>query len=469
MSVRTNVIWYAIPGLLERGAALLLLPVYVRVLTQAELGTAMVVLALEGLGGLVIAPGIENVYLRWARQHREDAAGRSRDLGTIAMVHLLLLALGLGMLIAFAKPLAALLMPGIPAWPYYYLIMATVGLSSLAAPLRAEWRAQHQAGKVAGLQMIQAGVLVMSTLAALLGARWGALSIPAGHFAAVLALLPLYAATMVRMLAAGWDRQALKRVLPLASIGLPRSVYGYLFFGLGRILLHRFNGPEEVAIYAAGYQIGAVVLMAAISLNKEWQPLVLSFAGLHVPERAVLQQLWTKSFSLFLVFGCAVALFAQPLVHGIAGSRYAASAAVVPWVVLIGVLWVPFSFLFALSLTLGRARDLAIETFLSGAIFVGANFILIPRYGALGAAWAGVLATASGCLFLFSRSWNLFQVSRPLIGWASIFGAAMLFSGLMGGAVISWVVGALILGMLGYEAVRYWRFLGMLRPIGADA
>ena len=467
MSVRANVFWYAIPGLLERGAALLLLPIYARVLSPAEMGTAMVVLALEGLGGLMVAPGIENVYMRWARRQQDASGAQTRDAGTIAAVHLGLLALGVGVLLAFAKPLSALLLPGIPAWPFYYVMVGTVGLSSLAAPLRAEWRAHHQAGKVACLQLVQAGMLFTVTLAALLGARWGAISIPLGHFAAVLALLPLYAANMVRVLAGGWDRRAFKRVAPLIFVGVPRSLYGYLFFGLSRVLINRFSGPEQVAVYAAGYQIGAVVLMGAIILNKEWQPLVLSFAGMHVPERAILQRLWTHSFSLFLIFGCAVALFAQPLVHLIVGSRYAASAAIVPWIALIGVLWVPYAFLLALSLSLERSRDLMIETLLSGIVFVGANLLLIPTHGALGAAWAGVLGTACGCLFLFSRSWNWFQISRPLLAWGSAFGAAMLFGGLMGGAAVSWVAGAIMLGMLGYEAARYWRFLGTLRPAGA--
>ena len=465
MSVRANVIWYAVPGLLERGAALLLLPIYTRVLSPAEMGTAMVVLALAGLGGLVVAPGIETVYLRWARQRQDAHPGHPSDLGTVAIVHLGLVTLGLGLLVAFAEPLAALLLPGIPAWPFYYLMVGTVVLSSLAAPLRAEWRARHQAGKVACLQLIQTGVLVTAILAALLGARWGAVGIPVGYFAAALALSPLYLAKMAQALRSGWDRRELKRVLPLASVGLPRSMYGYLFFSLARVLLHRFSGPEQVGIYAAGYQIGAVVMMSAISLNKEWQPLVLTFAGGRVPERSTLQRLWTHSLCLFLMFGCVMAVFSQELVRWVVGNQYLASAAIVPWVVLLGVLWVPYSFLVGLSLTLGRARDLAAETLWSAAVFIGANLILIPRFGALGAAWAGVLATAIGCLFLFSRSWNSFRVDRPLIIWASVFGGAMVFGSLMGGAIISQVIGVSLLGLLGYEVSRYWRFLGTLRPI----
>src|SRR5690606_31557175 len=136
-------VWYSLPGALDRLAVVLLLPLYTRVLAPGELGVAMVAIAVGVLSGLLVAPGMEKLYMRFMVRSDRTAAG------AVATLHLLVLALGLGVLLAFAEPFAALLMPGIPVQPFYFVVVASTALSTLAAPVLAEWRSQHRARDVA--------------------------------------------------------------------------------------------------------------------------------------------------------------------------------------------------------------------------------------------------------------------------------------------------------------------------------
>ena len=226
MALRANVIWHGVPRFLERTIWLLLLPIYTRVLSPAEMGTAMTVLAVASLTQPIIAPGIESAYLRTAYGHRAPENAGGIDPSAIAVIHLTFLTLGLGSLLALAEPISALLLPGIPAWPLYYLAVGSVGLSTLGAPLRAEWLARHRARSIALTQIARIAISVTTTLVALLSFRWGLVSLLLGNFVAVLALLPLYAWTFVPMVLRGSDWAAVRRALPLALVGVPRSLYG---------------------------------------------------------------------------------------------------------------------------------------------------------------------------------------------------------------------------------------------------
>ena len=458
-SARRNIAWYALPRLLSRGAALLLLPVYTRVLTPAELGVAMVVLALGSLGSLVVTPGIEGTYVRWTSQR--PAAGGA---GTLLRLHLGLLALGVGVLLAGARPISALLLPGIPSWPFYYVIVATLALTSLEAPLRAGWRAEHRADKVARLDAADLVISTGTILAALLILHWGPISLLLGDLAASVVLLPLYVRPVVSRLRDGWDGQAFARIAPIALVGLPLSLSGYVLSSLDRVILHRYAGPGAVGLYAAAFQIGAAIMAVTITLNKEWQPLIFQLAGRTGDQAETLQRLWTRSLCLFFLFGSLISCFSVEIVRWWLGPQYAASAPVIPWVALMCMLRIARSFLTNLSLAVGKTGDLTVESLCSIAVFAAANVALVPVFGIQGAAWAGVVTYAAGAVFLFTRSWNVFHVDRRLTAWIAVVLGAIVLGWTMGGTVVTKAAGIVMVVLVAYEAVVYWRFLGTLAP-----
>lgn len=462
-----NVLWYALPRFLSRGIAFLLLPVYTRVLTPAEMGTAMVVLALSGVVGLVVAPGVEGAYLRWAYRSRASAGSPEEGAGTLVILHLGLLALGTGVLVALGDRIGALVLPGIPVWPLYYLMLASVVLGSLAAPLRAGWRAQHRAAAIARLECLHASIATLTIVVALLVARLGPASLLLGDLVAGVALAPVYLRRIVTLLRQGWDQAALPAVLPLAVVGLPLTFSMWALSALDRILLNRFAGADEVGLYAAAYQIGAAVPAVAIILNKEWQPLVFDLGHEDARDFSPLQGLWSQSVSLFLLIGAAIALFGEDIARWVLGERFLASGSIIPLIVLVGVLRVPHFFAVNLALARGRTAALTLESLLSVATFTAAGLTLIPPFGARGAAWASVLAYGASCLFLLSRGWNRVRFEGRVVGYAVLSGGLIALASATPGSAAARAAGVAVLAVVALHGVAYWRFLQTLRPTRA--
>lgn len=469
MNVRLNMIWYTVPRLLSGSVNLILLPIYTRMLPPSDFGIAMVVVAVASLSNLVVAPGIETAYMRWAHQRPGVAGLHGTGAGTLTLLHLGMLGLGVAALLLGTRVISATMLPGIPVWPYYYAIVATVFLTSLQAPLRAAWRADHHASKVAKLEIARATVSAATILIALVVAGLGPISIMLGELAAGIVLLPLCIRPILTALPEGWDQRAFAAIAPVALVGVPLSASGYVLATLDRIVLLRTWGPEVVGIYAVAFQVGALILAVTITMNKEWQPLIFRLAAGAADDHETLQRLWARSLCLVLLVGSIVSCFSVEIVRWWLGPHYEASAAVVPWIVLMCMLRIARTFLTNLSLARGRAADLTVDSVMSIVVFAGSLVLLVPRFGAQGAAWAGVVTYGTGAVFLFTRPWNAYALDRRLTAAIGVILGALLLGWMMGGGVVTRVVGGMLSVLVIFDMAAYWRFLGSLPSVRAES
>lgn len=459
-SVRGNIVWYTLPRFLSRASAFLLLPLYTRVLSPGEFGLAMASLALVGVFGLIVAPGVERAYLYCVYGVSDR---RQANFGTVASLHFGFLLAGTTPLLLWADEISAALLPGSDSVSYYYAVLAVAGLNSLAAPRRAQWRASHRADKVARLEISFAAVSVATILIGLLVLDGGALCVVLGDLVANLVLLPFY----VR----GFDFRSFGRqswseagsVLPVALVGFPLSLTTWVFSGFDKILVGKLGGAHEVGIYSAAYQIAASIMMCAFILNKEWQPLILGLIKKGQGGVLELQALWRHSLCFFVPIGALLAAVSDSIVTAVLSETYSASAGIIPLIVVVAVLQVPHSFLHNLGTGTRNTLPLAIESVVVVSAFVCAGIALTPEYGAGGVACSAIFARTVGCFFLYSRAWNLYRLDGSTAA-TSVFCVALviLLNSIKTGWVELIIVGVLMVVVV-YQAVTYWRFLGRVQ------
>jgi O-antigen/teichoic acid export membrane protein len=462
ISSRSNVLWYLVPRLLSRLSALFLLPIYTRVLGPDELGAALVAIAAAGALGFAVAPGIEAVYLRWVYR-RDDPTGRV--VGTVTVVHLAMLGIALAVLTLLATPVADFLLPGVPR-SFYVLILASTICASLTSPLRAEWRATRRINRLAGAELIQAVVSAATVLVLLLGFHAGAISLLAGEVAGSFVLVPLAVGRVAANVRRGWDATTARHVLPLAVSGIPVSLSIWGLASLDRILLNRLSGPASVAMYGVAYQMAAALMFVSIILDKEWEVLVFEHHRDATAPAASLQHLWSLSLSLFLVMAAALAVSAHDVMRFWAGPSYVAAAPLVPWLLIVAVLKVPYSFFIHLARATNHTAAVTGGTVLSIAVFAVANLWLIPVWGIYGAAAAGIMAYLAACLLWSSQSWNTFRLEPATIAMGLLTIGTVLLTTRFGGTFLDRVL-LVPFALLGIQrAIGYWRFLGRLAPAG---
>ena len=220
---------------------------------------------------------------------------------------------------------------------------------------------------------------------------------------------------------------------PALHFGIPKVPHGILVQALNladRKILDLFVTRAEVGIYQLGYTFGSTVKFPLSAFEPAWQPFV--YAQVRRPDApAVLARVATWAFASFLAVCLAVAVLGGDLLVLMTPKNPAfwSAAGIVPVVAL--------AYLFHGAFLLGsigigiekRARYYPIITAAAAATNVAGNFLLIPRFGTVGAAWATVLSYAVMAGLGLAISRRLYPVPFENGRLAALLAAAALAYG----------------------------------------
>ena len=195
-----------------------------------------------------------------------------------------------------------------------------------------------------------------------------------------------------------WLRWFAQRSPWLLASGIAEVIY----LRIDIVLLERLRGVEETGIYAVAARLSEVWYMVPVALMGAVFPALWQRRQDAAAYQRGLQASLDLLFALAVALAVVMQLFGAPLVEWLFGPRFAASVPILQIHIWAGV----FVFMRALLSRWLLAEDLlrfSLLTHLSGAAMnVALNLLLIPRYGALGAAVATVISYAcAGWLALY--------------------------------------------------------------------
>ena len=188
-------------------------------------------------------------------------------------------------------------------------------------------------------------------------------------------------------------------LLQILGFGLPLAIGGLPTFGLhfaDRFVLARYATSADIGVYAVGYRLGMLVgVLVNDPFGLAYEP--YSYA---IESRPESKQIYSRTLTYHALAGLLVFVLLSCLggaaVRVMTAPDYFGAERVIPWVAL-GYVFYGVSNTARLGLLLRRRTELTLPLNAAAAAFnVGANFLLIPRYGIQGAA----IATTGAFLFL---------------------------------------------------------------------
>jgi len=198
-------------------------------------------------------------------------------------------------------------------------------------------------------------------------------------------------------------------------VGQISAVAYFLLLRLDQGLLEHFKGAAEVGIYSVGVYVGEILWLLPGALTPL---LVHSSARNHGDpdrERTAARAL---RIGLGLVIAAAVPLYflAQPLLELLAGGEYSASGASLRALLPGIVAFAPGVVLAGDFIGRGKPHWNTQASVLTVVVNLIGAFYLIPRHGAVGAAWSSSIAYASGAILMLVR----FRMATGF-SWGRIF------------------------------------------------
>jgi O-antigen/teichoic acid export membrane protein len=410
---------------------MLLTPVYTVFLGPVDYGNLQLLALLTTAAKIVFRLGLDAAFFRL--YYDLDAARRRRLVGSVAVFAGLVAAVLYAVLVLAAAPLAGVLLGDPARAGWVRLALADVFFGSFAfVPLnllRIQDRPALFSAYSLGRHLLNT---VLKVTLLMLG-----LGVTGVLWSDALATLALSAALVIRLRGAGaW---ALEGSLLRESLGFGLPKVPHAFFVqiqnlADRKILDLFLSRADVGIYGVAYTLGSGVKFALSAFAPAWEPFVYAQLARGDAPRT-LARVATYAWAVFLAAGLGVAVFGRELLMLLTPRR----PAFWPGWPVIPVVTLAYLFHGAFLLTgvgIGirkRTRYLPLITAAAAATNVGANLVLIPRFGMLGAAWATVLSYAvmAGLGFRISHSlypvpWEWGRLGRLSGAAAAAYGLALL-------------------------------------------
>ncbi|MFZ1807725.1 MAG: oligosaccharide flippase family protein [Cyclobacteriaceae bacterium] len=185
-----------------------------------------------------------------------------------------------------------------------------------------------------------------------------------------------------------YARIALLFSLPL----MVYAIFGTLTEVSSKYFIEKFVSLSELGVYNVAQQFSAIILLLVNAINMAWTPIF--YATAKVNESSELFRSFGKLFIFSLaLFGLSLSLFSDEIVLLLMPSSYYEAAKYMPILILAYIIGNGFWILLINPLTFSKKTVyLPILTVFSGSISIVLNVILIPKFGALGAAFS-TLAT----------------------------------------------------------------------------
>ena len=381
----------------------LLLPLYVVYLTKADYGVIALLAAVEAPAKLFFRWGVDGAFMRYWYDCEDDAA-RQRLASTLFFF---LLAVN-GILLVASVAAAPFLSERLLESPGYTLALQLVLLNTFAIgftfiPFHV-LRIQNRAAQFSGLTLARSLSTLLLRLGLIVGLGYGVMGIVLADVIVTALLMLVLLRWFAPLIRPVFSRDVLRAAL---KFGLPRVPHGFALQVMSvadRVILQRFTSLEVVGVYSMGVSFGLVPKIALGAFESAWAPFY--YATSREPDaKRVFTTVATYGITVLALMTAGLSAIAADLLDVMTGGRFVEAAPVVTWTA-IGVFFYGVYLLTSIGLNITtNTKYYPVSTAVGAAVNVGLNFVLIPSYGMLGAAWANgaSYAVQSGIAYHFSQ------------------------------------------------------------------
>lgn len=434
----------------------LLIPVYTRYLAPHDYGVMSMVSSFGQALFIFFNLGQSTALFRFYYED-ERPGGRERVIAGSLWIAILVSTPLTVVVVALARPIASILLGSDALWGLIAIGVFTVACRQLLrlpfAVFRANERDTYYAGWSVTRTALNAGLAVVLVVGFGLGVRGVLLAALLAEAACCLLLVPRLAGT----LRGRWPGEEMRAQLTFGTSLVPGAMATFVLDLSDRFFLRHYSNLSEVGLYSLGYRFGEIISFVVAAVQLAWPQFV--FSNRRSPNAQELYSYATTYYvggMVFLILG--LSMLAPEAIRLMAAPAYARAALVVP-IIALAYLCEGLCYVGTIGIMLQRRpliRSAAIGV--AAAINIGLNFLLIPSYGMLGAAWATLIAFAVQTVILVRVALGYYPIPYQWGRLAKLAGlAATLYVAgqLLPATSVPVVVGAKALLLLAFPALLW--------------
>ena len=402
----------------------LLLPVYVQYLTKADYGVLALLASVEAPVKLFFRWGVDGAFMRYWYDCQDERA-RQRLASTIFFF-----LLGLNGVLLIASLLAApFLTERLLQAPGYTLALQLVLLNTFAIgftfiPFHV-LRMQKRAAEFSALTLARSISTLVLRIVLVIGFAMGVMGVVVADVLVTTAMMLVMVRWFAPLLRPMFSRAILRRSL---AFGLPRVPHGFALqvMSVGdRFIMARYLPIQDIGVYSMGVSFGLIEKIALGAFEYAWAPFYYATAR-EADAPRVFAAVTTYGVAALALMTAGLSAIARDLLAVVTHGQYVDAAGVVTWTA-VGVFFYGVYLLTSIGLNItSHTQYYPVSTAAGAAVNVGLNFLWIPRYGIIGAAWANGAAYALQAVVAYRLSQRFYPVRYEYARLGRAAGAAAI-------------------------------------------
>jgi O-antigen/teichoic acid export membrane protein len=395
--------------------SLLLLPVYTLYFSAADLGILALLNLVEAFVKVVFRWGVDTAYMRL---YYDCADHRARQRLTSTIFFFLLAANGVLLLVSIAAVTGLSRLVGIPV-EYRALVTLTIANLFVGGFYFIPFfvmRIEDRPRLFTALTAFRSLATVVGRLVLVVGLGLGLFGPVAADLVVTgvftLLLLPWF----IRFVRPMFSRALLKEALVFGAPRIPHSLAQQVLGFSDRYFLRHFGRLSDVGFYSLGQSFGMGPKYFMSAFETAWTPFFLTEMSGDNPRRTY-SVVSTYVTALFVLLAAGMCATAPDVVRVFTAKGFfksvgdlQATVGVVPWTA-VGALAQGLYLLVSIGLVIQKKTTAyPISTGIAAVVIVAANFLWVPRYGGLGAAWANAVGYVVLTVVTGLFSWKAYAI-----------------------------------------------------------
>ena len=387
----------------------LLLPLYVRYLTPADYGVLALLASVEATVKLFFRWGVDGAFMRFWYDY-DDEAGRQRLSST-----LFFFLLGTnGVLLVLSLVASPFLSERLLQSSGYTLALQLVLLNTFAIgftfiPFHM-LRMQKRAREFSALTLARSASTLVLRIVLVMFAGLGIMGVVIADVVVTAGILAVMVRLFAPLIRPVFSSAVLRQSL---AFGLPRIPHGFALqmMAVGdRFVMTRYLSIQEIGVYSIGVSFGLIEKIVLGAFEYAWAPFY--YATAREPDAPrVFSTVATYGVAVLALMTAGLSAIAFDLLDLVTGGQYIAAAGVASWTA-VGVFFYGVYLLTSIGLNITtRTQYYPVSTAIGAGVNIGLNFLLIPRAGIIGAAWANAAAYALQAAVAFGFSQRFYPVA----------------------------------------------------------
>jgi O-antigen/teichoic acid export membrane protein len=423
---------YTLGNGLRRSLSLITMPVFTRYMSTSGYGVLAVVGSVQSMLEVLYELGTAQSSTRFYYDCRDRDEQRVL-FGSLLVFSLLATGALTALLLLVGGRLWGTVTDEVPYYPYLVLTVGTVFLGNFGVLPRVLFRVTNRVPTFFRLTLVQgvlsAGLAVTLVVAFETG--------PLGPILATFIVSALFAVVYLCYLR-GHVRLAFRwsLVRQALAFGLPEVPLRWGNWALkvaNRLILQSLASLSVVAVYSVGASVGKIAFdLVGKGIHWAIVPFFYDTAKkeAEADAKVIFARVATYNVAVLAGLGLGTVLFGRELILLLASSRYAEADTIVPLIAAAAFLqesfYIPSKGLYLMK----KTAYLPLLLLAPAAINIGLNFLLIPGYGIMGAAWAGFVAYVALMTLTLIVSQAVYPIPYEWSRIGKVLGAAVVLGAL---------------------------------------